>query len=102
MKKAGIDSTIFSKLVVSEERNKKPHYQAIAEELGFERGEAIVCGDRIAVDLSPARELGYKTVHMRWGRGLNGAGPRSDVDYTITELVEIKEIIASLMSFSSF
>ena len=102
MKKAGIDSTIFSKLIVSEERNKKLHYQAIAEELGFRETEVVVCGDRIAIDLSPARELGFKTVHMRWGRGLNGSGPKSDVDYTITELAEMREIISGLMSFSSF
>jgi putative hydrolase of the HAD superfamily len=102
LKKAGIDSTIFSKLIVNEDGSKKPHYRAVAEELGFASTEVVVCGDRIATDLIPARELGFKTVHVRWGRGLNSVGMRNEADYTIVELVELLEIINSLMSFSSF
>ncbi len=93
MKKAGIDSTLFSKIVVSEERIKKTHYQTLVEELGFAPRDVLVCGDRIATDLTPAKELGFKTVHMRWGRGLSSAGAKSDVDYTISQLNEITEII---------
>lgn len=96
MKKAGIEPALFSKIVVSRDRNKKPHYQAIIEELGMPASEVVVCGDRIAVDLAPAKELGLKTVQMRWGRGLNAIGSRSDVDYTISQLADLKEIIASL------
>jgi putative hydrolase of the HAD superfamily len=97
MKKAGIDSTIFSKIVISEDRNKKPHYQAVVEELGFTPDETIVCGDKIGIDLSPAKELGCKTVHMRSGRGKNSLSPsKGDVDFTINELKQIKEIIATL------
>ncbi len=66
MKKAGIDSTIFSKIVISEERDKKPHYKKIVEELGYAPSDTLVCGDRISLDLVPAKELGCKTVHMRW------------------------------------
>lgn len=98
MKKAGIDSTMFSKIVISQSRDKKLHYQAIVEELGFAPQETIVLGDRIAVDLSPAKELGYKTVQMRWGRGLNHpmTPSKTDVDFTITELRQIREIISVL------
>ncbi len=102
LKKAGIDSRIFSKIIVTEERNKKPHYQIIVDELGYASTEVIVCGDRIPIDLVPARELGFKTVHMQWGRGLNYAGFKGDVDYYITELKEIKNIVNDLMTFSSF
>ena len=100
MKKAGIDSTIFSKIIVSESQDKKPHYKAVMESLGFLPSQTIVLGDRVALDLSPAKELGCKTIQMRWGRGLNPIPmqAKSDVDFTITELKQIKEII-SLLSF---
>ncbi len=93
MKKAGIDSAIFSKIIVTEEKNKKIHYQAIVEELGFAATDVIVCGDKISLDLSPAKELGFKTVHIRFGRGKNNLEPKEDVDYSISSLAEIKNII---------
>jgi len=98
MKKAGIDSTIFSKIVISEDRDKKPHYQTIVETLGYSPQETVVCGDRIAIDLSPAKELGYKTIHMRWGRGLSSipVPSKSDVDFAISDLKQIREIISLL------
>jgi putative hydrolase of the HAD superfamily len=102
LKKAGIDSRIFSKIVVTEERNKKPHYQMIMDELGYAPTEVLVCGDRIPLDLIPARELGFKTVKMQWGRGLNPTGYKGEVDYLISELKELKGIVNSLMTFSSF
>lgn len=96
MKKAGIDSSLFSKIIVCEEPNKGPHYQAVAEELGFSPSGVLVCGDRIPIDLTPAKELGYKTVHIPWGRGKNRSGAKCDVDFTIFNLSEITEIIAAL------
>lgn len=102
LKKAGIDSRVFSKIAVIEERNKKPHYQMIADELGYVPSAVVVCGDRIPIDLTPARELGFKTVHMQWGRGLNCSGFKGEVDYYISELKEIKNIVNDLMTFSSF
>lgn len=102
LKKAGIDSRIFSKIAVSEEKSKKARYRAIVEELGYSPSGVVVCGDRIAIDLRPARELGYKTVQMRWGRGLSSTGAKGDVDYTIHSLKEIKAIVANLAGFSKF
>jgi FMN phosphatase YigB (HAD superfamily) len=99
MKKAGIDSRIFSKIVVTEERNKKPHYQMIMDDLGYSSTEVLVCGDRVPLDLIPARELGFKTVKMQWGRGLNSPGHKGEVDYCISELKELKGIINSLTSW---
>ncbi|MBI2812363.1 MAG: HAD family hydrolase [Candidatus Melainabacteria bacterium] len=98
LKKAGIDSRIFSKIAVSEDRNKKPHYQMIVEELGYLPTEVIVCGDRIPNDLAPARELGFKTVQMQWGRGMHYSGFKGDVDYSISQLKEIKTIVNDLRS----
>jgi putative hydrolase of the HAD superfamily len=98
LKKAGIDSRIFSKIAIAEERSKKVHYQSIMDELGYAPSEVIVCGDRVSFDLCPARELGFKTIHMQWGRGLNSVGGKGDVDYRIFELKEIKTIIDDLKS----
>jgi FMN phosphatase YigB (HAD superfamily) len=98
MKKAGIDSTIFSKIIISESRDKKPHYQTIVEALGATPQETVVLGDRISLDLTPAKELGCKTIQMRWGRGLNPipAPSKSDADFAITELKQIREILSLL------
>jgi FMN phosphatase YigB (HAD superfamily) len=95
LKKAGIDSTIFSKIVISPDRDKKPHYEAVLEELGFAPSQTLVCGDRVTRDLKPAKELGCKTVQMKWGRGLAGSswGASSDVDFCIRTLGQLKECI---------
>jgi len=93
LKKAGIDTALFSKIIVTEERNKKTHYQTIIDELAISPSEVVVCGDRIPIDLTPAKELGLKTIHMRWGRGLNSYGNKGDVDYAISRLIELKEIL---------
>jgi len=101
LKNAGIDSTIFSKICISEDRDKKPHYKIILEELGFAPAQTLVCGDRVKRDLSPAKELGCITVHMQWGRGLSS--PLSslphciarDVDHVIKNLREIKDILTN-------
>jgi FMN phosphatase YigB (HAD superfamily) len=94
MEKAGIDSSIFSKIIASEDRDKKPHYQTVVEELGFTPKETIVCGDRVTVDLTPAKQLGCKTIHMRWGRGLrHPPTSRADVDFAVTEFKHIKDIL---------
>jgi putative hydrolase of the HAD superfamily len=97
LKNAGIDSTIFSKIIISESRDKKPHYKTILEELGFTPTQTLVCGDRIKRDLSPAKELGCITVQMQWGRGLSSPSHGSqDVDFAIRKLSQIKDILTSL------
>lgn len=97
MEKAGIDSSIFSKIIVSEDRNKKPHYQAIIGDLGFTPQETVVCGDRVAIDLTPAKELGCRTIHMRWGRGLSMMSPpKNDIDFSVTTFKQVKDVITRL------
>jgi putative hydrolase of the HAD superfamily len=102
LKKAGIDSTLFSNIIVSEDGNKKNHYKRLLDKEGYVPLETLVCGDRIPNDLSPAKDLGLKTVHMRWGRGLSSQGRKGDVDYQIHTLKELKEIVSHLMTFSAF
>ncbi len=101
LKKAGIDSSVFSKILVTKEIDKKPLYQQILDELGVSNREVLVCGDRISRDLTPARQLGFKTVLMKWGRGLTATLPSRDVDYSISSLNELKGIISHWTAFSS-
>jgi putative hydrolase of the HAD superfamily len=96
LKKTGIDSTFFSKIAVCEQGSKKNHYKLIFDELGVSRKDVVVCGDRILKDLTPAKELGFRTIHMRKGRGKNGPKRVHDVDYSVNEFYEIPEVITSI------
>lgn len=98
LKNAGIDSTMFSRIIISEGRDKKPHYRTILEELKFLPARTVVCGDRVRRDLLPAKELGCKTIQMQWGRGLRcGVDEKSEsVDFRIRNLRQIKEIVSAL------
>ncbi len=98
MKKAGIDTSVFSRIVISNNKDKKPYYQALLKELDFSPLDVLVCGDRIQRDLSPAKELGFKTVHVKWGRGLAEAKRSRDVDFTIAQLDELRTIITQFES----
>jgi len=92
MEKAGLEPSIFSKIAIPEDSVKKPFYQAIAAEFSLEPESIWVCGDRIEMDLVPARELGFRTAHMRWGRGRMGKSP-DWVDRPISTLSELKGIV---------
>lgn len=94
--KAGIDSSIFSKIAVAEKSEKKIYYQNIALELKQSPSEIIVVGDRVSLDLVPAKELGFRTIQMRWGRGLQYDSRQDAVDYAISDLSEIKQIISHI------
>ncbi|MEN9343589.1 MAG: hypothetical protein RLZZ453_376 [Chlamydiota bacterium] len=93
LKKAGIDSGFFSKIIVSEEDKKGILYEELIQQESVLKKDVLVCGDRIARDLSPAKRVGCRTVLMRWGRGLNAQLPHPDVDYAISSIRELKSII---------
>lgn len=94
MKKAGIDTALFSRIVVSEAPDKKMYYKQLLDDLRVSPLEVLVCGDRVKRDLMPGKGLGFKTVHMKWGRGAHQRGSKSEVDYTITSLEELRPIVA--------
>lgn len=96
MKKAGIDHTLFCKIVATEHPNKKSHYQTLMQEREISSREVLVLGDRIAGDLLPAKELGCKTIHVKRGRGRHQSGSRQNVDYAITQLGDVKEILREI------
>ncbi len=95
IKKAGIDTSLFSKIVVAKDENKEPYYKKIIEQLDIDIKDCFVCGDRVKVDLLGAKKLGCKTIHMRWGRGKNIYKKQDSklVDYTIFSLEQIKTIL---------
>ena len=60
-------------------------------ELDFTSDNTLVVGDKFYSDLSPAQELGIKTVQMMWGRALKY--PEEGADHKINKLGELMEII---------
>ncbi|MBP9841280.1 MAG: HAD family hydrolase [Simkaniaceae bacterium] len=93
---SGINPSYFSFIECCPEGYKKPTYQKMMKSLGIDPRDVAVCGDRISVDLAPAKELGWKTIHFRYGRGLGRTGLKSDVDYTILRLEEIPKLIRQI------
>lgn len=90
LEKAGIEPALFSNILIPEDCVKLPSYRELSNK--FFPMETLVCGDRVSMDLAPAREMGFTTVHMRWGRGLiNQTEPW--VDYAISDLRELREIV---------
>lgn len=92
LEKAGIDVSFFSIIEVITKKAKKESYKRICQDLGFKSHEVLVVGDRVENDLKPAKELGYKTVLMRRGRGKNQRD-FNFVDFKINSLLELKKII---------
>lgn len=92
LKKAGIDSSIFSKIAIPEDSIKGPSYEGLIREFSVHPDQVLVCGDRIAMDLAPGFKLGFTTVHMRWGRGAR-LKTEEWVHYSITDLNELKGIV---------
>ena len=94
LEKAGIDFSIFSKIEVVEntKESKKSSYLRICADLGFESSDVLVIGDKVEVDLKPAKALGLKTVLMLRGRGKNQRDFEG-VDFKISSLLELKKII---------
>jgi len=93
MEKAGIDTTLFSKICVCTGKEKKHLYQTVCQELGVSAHDTVVCGDRIERDLEPAKELGCVTVQMLWGRGLSSF--QTGQHRQVTGLLEFSSFIAS-------
>lgn len=97
LKNAGIDFSLFSIIEIVQNENKKPAYNKIIEELNQKAENTLVCGDKVAVDLLPAKELSCITVHMLYGRGKNFESVRKDlIDYEIQELEELKPILKKI------
>ena len=93
---AHLDKKLFSKVIVTPYFNKGLCYGELCGELNILPEETIVIGDKYKTDLLPAKELGMKTVHMQWGRGKIILPKKGEIDYSITHLSELKQIIENL------
>jgi FMN phosphatase YigB (HAD superfamily) len=96
MEKAGIDSSIFYKISILDGGSKRVAYQELIEDLSISPAEVLVIGDRIPVDLAPAKELGCKTAHIKQGRGVHSRGGEGVVDFTITDPSQIMGVYLKL------
>ncbi len=92
IEKAGFEVSVFSKIMVPEDCIKKPYYEALLKEFSELPSDCVVIGDRVPMDLLPAHELGFRTVHMRWGRGRMWKR-EPWIDHSIRELSELLEIL---------
>ena len=92
LEKAGIDKSFFSKMAIPKDSVKGPIYEGLIREFSLPSEAVWVCGDRVAMDLEPAHRLGCRTVHMRWGRGLQLETPKW-VSHSICRLGELRGIL---------
>jgi len=89
MEKSGIDNSFFCFIDIIK-NNKIFSYLKIKKKY---KEEIWVCGDRIDVDLKPAKLLNFKTIHMKYGRG-KFYKKEKFFDYQIKELEDIKKILS--------
>lgn len=94
MEKAGIELSLFSKIIVCGKTEKGVHYQELVREMKMDPCEVIVCGDRISTDLIPAKELGFTTIHLRQGRGRNEPSYHKAVDFSICQLSDLPRLVS--------
>jgi FMN phosphatase YigB (HAD superfamily) len=93
LQSAGIPLHLFYRVEVIPRGDKKKFYQHVYETLEIPSKNIFVCGDKIPIDLATAKEFGFKTIHMRRGRGENFTEEIENVDYTICELSELIKIL---------
>ena len=93
---AKLDETLFEKIIVTTNYNKSVPYQELLNDFEFNPSEILVCGDKYKTDLIPAKLLGMKTVHMKWGKGKIFIPKNGEVDYIISDLIELPKIVEEL------
>jgi len=88
----GLDSSLFDVIVTSDESEPKPSSQPFLfalDKLKCTPDETAYIGDRVQAELSPAKELGIKTVLL----AREGIAQISQVDIVITRLPEVLNLI---------
>lgn len=96
IEKAGIDTSLFCTISICEGQDKKPYYALACETVGVAANNVCVCGDRVEKDLLPAKELGFKTIHLKQGRGERPHNLHQYIDYQIDTLSELPDIVNQL------
>ena len=95
IKKSGIETAYFSEIIFCQ-KGKHADYEKLAKKYADAPSDVIVCGDRVALDLTPAKALGYYTIQMCQGRGSTSHDYFADVDVKIIQLVELFDIISNI------
>ena len=95
-RRANLDTNLFAKIIVTPNYDKGKNYANLQTEFGADPATVLVVGDKYKTDLLPAKELGMKTVHMKWGRGRIMVPSSGEVDYIIENLKELREIVKKL------
>ncbi|MDX8431382.1 MAG: HAD family hydrolase [Candidatus Algichlamydia australiensis] len=98
IKQAGIDLHLFSDVVVC--KDKYLVYGKLIQKYSCNPSQVVVIGDRIDRDLTPAKLLGCKTIHIKWGRGVNFSDRRGHVDFAVSNLKQILDILPNIEIFS--
>jgi FMN phosphatase YigB (HAD superfamily) len=92
LEKAGFEPGFFSKIAIPEDSQKRASYESLVKEFSVNPAHCMVVGDRIPMDLAPAHELGFRTIHMRWGRGHLWKKEKW-IERSISDLSELLEIL---------
>lgn len=92
----GVRRDTFREIVTAGQvgRNKpnKEGYRYISEKTGVSPEHHLMIGDRILVDLVPAKELGMKTCWVHWNASL-GEVQDSAIDVCIPSVYDVEEIL---------
>ncbi|GAB5412102.1 MAG: TIGR02253 family HAD-type hydrolase [Chlamydiales bacterium] len=96
--KAEIETHLFSDIIVCKE--KFSVYKKLLQKHPYSPAQVVVIGDRVDRDLAPAKLLGCKTIHIKWGRGVNFSDRRGHVDFAISKLDQIIDILHNIEIFS--
>ncbi len=94
--KAGLEPSLFCKIIVvdpMDRAGKKKAYEDLTREKKKTNKEVLVCADHILRDLLPAKELGFWTVLMQWGKGKRWKEHLENVDFAIGHLRELEVIV---------
>ena len=94
LKKAGIDIGLFSKIIITNVE-KKHAYLELINAFSYKAEDVLVCGDKYSIDLSPAKELGLKTVQVMWGRGKSQKQHFEKTHFLIDCFKSLIEIVGS-------
>lgn len=84
----------FKKIEIVEKGSKKQAYSHLQQLFQKSNHEVVVIGDRIDLDLLPAKELGFYTVLMKSMRSRSYFQPKEGiVDYQICSLMALSAIM---------
>jgi len=92
----GINTTYFDYLITGSEMEEvKPHpysFRTVVEYLNLPPDQIIMVGDRIAIDLAPAKALGMKTVLVT--EKLSGLNKRNkNVDVVLKRIYDLPDLL---------